>query len=103
MTWQQLVDVLERCVPTGSVTTYAEVSLWGYGVPDMNQPVRSLLRGARNHDYQRLTNRVVKVNGELADLPEGPDQQRQQLLIEGVPLAADGRVDFDQISPVELA
>jgi|SRR5215210_508463 len=103
MTWQQLVNVLERCVPTGSVTTYAEVSLWGYGVSNMNQPVRSLLRGARNHDYQRLTNRVVKVNGELADLPEGPDQQRQQLLTEGVPLTADGRVDFDQISPVELA
>jgi methylated-DNA-protein-cysteine methyltransferase-like protein len=103
MNWKQLVDVLERRVPAGSVTTYAQVSLWGYGVSNLNQPVRSLLRGAGNHGHQQLTNRVVKVNGELADLPEGPDQQRQQLLAEGVPFTADRRVDFGRISPVELA
>jgi alkylated DNA nucleotide flippase Atl1 len=46
---------------------------------------------------------VVRVDGELADLPEGSDQQKQQLLAEGVPFTADGRVDFGRISPVELA
>jgi alkylated DNA nucleotide flippase Atl1 len=102
MNWEQLVEVLERRVPAGSVTTYAQVSLWGYGVPNLNQPVRSLLRGAGNHGYLRLTNRVVGVDGKLADLPEGADQQRQQLLAEGVPFTADGRVDFDRISPVTL-
>jgi alkylated DNA nucleotide flippase Atl1 len=101
--WEQLVEILERRVPAGSVTTYAQVSLWGYGVSNRNQPVRSLLRGAVNHGHQRLTNRVVRVDGELADLPEGSDQQKQQLLAEGVPFTADGRVDFGRISPVELA
>jgi len=103
MKWEQLVETLERHVPAGSVTTYAQVSLWGYGVPNWNQPVRSLLRGAGNNGYQLLTNRVVKVNGELADLPEGPGQQKRQLLDEGVPFTADGRVDFGKISPVTLA
>jgi alkylated DNA nucleotide flippase Atl1 len=103
MTWRQLVNALERYVPADSVTTYAEVSLWGYGVPNMDQPVRSLLRGARDHDYQRLTNRVVKADGELADLLEAPDQQRRRLLTEGVPLTADSRMDFDQTSPIGLA
>ena len=102
MTWKQLVDVLESRVPAGSVTTYAQVSLWGYGVPNRNQPVRSLLRGAGNHGHQLLTNRVVGVDGKLADLPEGSDQQKQQLLAEGVPFTADGRVNFDRISPVAL-
>ena len=100
MNWEQLVEILERRVPAGSVTTYAQVSLWGYGVPNLNQPVRSLLRGAGNHGHQRLTNRV---DGRLADLPEGSDQQRQQLLDEGVPFTTDGRVDFNRISPVAHA
>ena len=103
MNREQLVEILERRVPAGSVTTYAQVSLWGYGVSNPNQPVRSLLRGAANHCHQRLTNRVVGVDGKLADLPEGSDQQRQQLLVEGVPFTADGRVDFGRIFPVELA
>ena len=85
------MDVLENCVAAGSVTTYAEVPLGGYGAPNMYQPVRFLLRGARDHDCQRLTNRAVEANGELADLLEGPDQQRRQLLTEGMPLTADGR------------
>jgi alkylated DNA nucleotide flippase Atl1 len=103
MNWKQLVTTFGRCVPEGSVTTYAHVSLWGYGVPNYNQPVRSLLHGAGNHGHQRLTNRVVRTDGSLADLPEGSDQQRRQLLAEGVPFNADGRVDFDRISPVDLA
>jgi alkylated DNA nucleotide flippase Atl1 len=102
MNRKQLVMVLGRHVPAGSVTTYAQVSLWGYGVHNYNQPVRSLLRGAANHGHQRLTNRVVRTDGQFADLPEGSDQQRRQLLAEGVPLTADGRVDFDRISPKSL-
>lgn len=102
MRWQQLVNELDRSVPPGSVTTYAEVSLWGYGTPNYNQPVRSLLRGAANHGHQRLTNRVVRTDGRIADLPEGSSQQRRQLVEEGVPLTADGEVDFDRIVPVVL-
>ena len=103
MNWEQLVEILERRVPAGSVTTYAQVSLWGYGVSNKNRPVGALLRGARNNGHQPLTNRVVGTNGELADLPDGPDQQKRQLLAEGVPFAPDGRVDFGRISPAALA
>jgi alkylated DNA nucleotide flippase Atl1 len=100
--WRQLAAALDRYVSAGSVTTYAEVSLWGYGTQNYNQPVRSLLRGAANHGHQQLTNRMVRTDGRLADLPEGSDQQRHQLLGEGVPFTADGRVDFTKISPKEL-
>ena len=100
--WRDLVELLERQVPSGRVTTYAEVSSWGYGTPERNQPVRSLLVGARNHGFQELTNRVVRVNGELSDLPAGPGQQRAQLESEGVALTEDGRVDLDRNPPVQL-
>ena len=102
MNWKQLVTTLGYRVPVGSVTTYAQVSLWGYGVHHYNQPVRSLLTGAANHCHQRLTNRVVGTDGKLADLPNGSDQQRRQLLDEGVSFTSDGRVDFDRISPASL-
>src|SRR5215210_6863107 len=102
MDWKQLVTVLGHRVPAGSVTTHAQVSLWGYGVHNHNQPVRSLLRGAANHGHQRLTNRVARTDRRLADLPEGSDQQRRQLLGEGIPFTTDGRVDFGRISPVTL-
>jgi len=102
MNWTQLVQIPERYVPAGDVTTYAEVSIWGYGEPNRNQPVGSLLRGARNNGYRLLTNRVVGADGRLADLPDGSDQQRRQLLAEGVPFTADGRVDFGRISPTSL-
>ena len=46
MNWKQLVNTLDRLVPAGSVTTYAEVSQRGYGKPSLNQPVHSLLLGA---------------------------------------------------------
>ena len=103
MDWKQLATTLGYRVPARSVTTCAQVSLWGYGVQDYNQPVRSLLRGAANHGHQRLTNRVVGTDGRLADLPEGSDQQKRRLLDEGVPFTPDGRVDFGRISPVTLA
>ena len=102
MDWKQLVTTLAHHVPAGHVTTYAQVSLWGYDIPNLNQPVRSLLSGAANHGHQRLTNRVVRTDGRLADLPEGSDQQRRQLLDEGIPFTTDGRVDFDRISAVAL-
>jgi alkylated DNA nucleotide flippase Atl1 len=103
MDWKQLVTALGHRVPAGSVTAYAKASLWGYGVHNYNQPVRSLLRGAANYGHKRLTNRAVRTDGRLADIPEGSDQQRRQLLGEGIPFTTDGRVDFDRISPVDLA
>ena len=102
MNWQQLVDILTAHIPAGSITTYAEVSNWAYGVPNRNQPVRSLLVGARNNGHGVLTNRVVGVDGALADLPDGANQQRDQLVAEGVPFTDAGSVDLTAIAPVVL-
>ncbi len=102
MNWSALVTVLKTSVPAGSVTTYAEVSNWAYGKPNLNQPVRSLLRGAANHGHLALTNRVVATSGCLADLPQGREQQLEQLKAEGVPLTSAGAVDFSKIKPINL-
>lgn len=103
MKWQDLVEVLHRYVPSGSVTTYAEVSRWAYGVSNRNQPVRSLLVGAKNNGHQKLTNRVVGADGHLANLPGDNGQQRQQLVAEGIPFTADGNVDLTRVRRVAIA
>jgi alkylated DNA nucleotide flippase Atl1 len=100
--WKDLVDVLDRQVSVGSITTYSEVSRWAYGKPHWDRPVRSMINCARNKGFQAVTNRVVGFDGKLAILPDGSDQQRQQLLSEGVPFTADGRVDLTVNSPVVL-
>ncbi|HEX4130624.1 MAG TPA: hypothetical protein VHZ24_11305 [Pirellulales bacterium] len=100
--WHELVSILVDRVPVGCVTTYAEVSRWGYGVPNRNQPVRALLVRAWNGGHRTLTNRVVKADGSLAALPGGMDQQRKQLVSEGVPFKDSGKVDFTRITPVSL-
>jgi len=103
MNWQQLVDVLTANVPAGSITTYAEVSNWVYGVPNRNQPVRSMLVGARNNGHAVLTNRVVSADGTFADLPDGANQQRDQLIGENVPFDHAGNIDLNAIAPIVLA
>jgi alkylated DNA nucleotide flippase Atl1 len=102
MKWSDLVAVLKANVPPGSVTTYADVSNWAYGKPNLNQPVRSLLRGAANNGHLALTNRVVAMSGSLADLPQGREQQLEQLRSEGVPLTSAAAVDFSRITPVKI-
>jgi methylated-DNA-protein-cysteine methyltransferase-like protein len=100
-TWPQLVEILSQHVPPGKVTTYSLVSLRPYRRV-LNHPVGALLKGAGNHGHQVLTNRVVKQDGSLAELPEGAEQQRKQLVSEGVPFTPDGRVDWTRINPVVL-
>lgn len=102
MNWSELVAVLTTHVPAGSVTTYAEISNWAYGTPNMNKPVRSLLHGAANHGHLILTNRVIAANGLLANVPEGQEQQIVQLRSEGVPISSAGAVDLSEITPVTL-
>ena len=102
ITSDDLIHVLRNKVHAGSVTTYAEVSQWAYGIRTMNQPVRALLRGAYSKGHQLLTNRVVKASGALAELPEGTSQQLAQLQAEGVPITGSGSVDFKRTKPVGL-
>jgi len=102
MQWQDLVIILASQVPPGKVTTYAEVSAWGYGARNLNQPVRALLRGAMNHGFGVLTNRVVGTDGKLAELPEGIEQQQKQLQAEGIRFKSTGEVDLRAHEPVVL-
>jgi hypothetical protein len=103
MAWKQLVTTLEHRVPAGSITTHAQVSLCECGVHTSYQPVRSLPRGVANHGHQRPTNHGVGTEGRFRNFPEGLDQQRRQVLDEGVPFTPDGRVDFGRLSLVKLA
>ena len=100
---KDLVNALAAQVPAGKVTTCAEISAWGYGKRNLNHPVRALLRGALNNGYVVLTNRVVGSNGELAELPEGTEQQWRQLQAEGINFTASGAVDLATHQPVVLA
>jgi alkylated DNA nucleotide flippase Atl1 len=100
--WKDLVDALEQQVSAGSITTYFEVSRWAYGKPHLDRPVRSMINCARKKGFQAVTNRVVGFGGKLAILPDGSDQQWQQLLREGVPFTTDGRVDLTVNPPVVL-
>ena len=102
MKWQDLVEVLARHVPSGTVTTYAEVSEWAYGKRNLNQPVRSMLRGAANNGFQKLTNRVIASDGSLADIPEGSEQQRAQLIAEGLILINEYVVNLNNHAPIKL-
>lgn len=101
-TTDDLIAILEQRVPPGSVTTYAMVSLWAYGVPTRNKPVRAMLMGARNAGRIELTNRVVRSDGSFANSPDGADQQRMQLQNEGVPMTVEGNVNLTELTAVDL-
>ncbi len=103
MAWKQLVTMLEHRVPAGSIATYTQISLCERGVHTYNQPARSLPRDVANHGHQRPTNRRVGTEGRFKDFPLGLDQERRQVLDEGVPFTPDGRVDFGRLSLVKRA
>ena len=102
MKWQDLVEVLAKHVPSGKVTTYADVSEWAYGKRTLNHPVRSMLRGVANNGFLRLTNRVIASDGSLAEIPEGQDQQRAQLVTEGLISSNELVVNLSLHTPVRL-
>ncbi|HEY7529533.1 MAG TPA: hypothetical protein VIC56_02515 [Gemmatimonadota bacterium] len=64
--------------------------------------MRSLLVGAYKNGHETLTNRVVKTDGSLAQLPQGSAKQRRQLEGEGVAFTKDGRVDLRRNPAVRL-
>jgi methylated-DNA-protein-cysteine methyltransferase related protein len=90
------VWALARRVPPGRATTYgllAECQLF-------NQPKRRGAMAARavGQAMARCPGdvpwwRVVRADGRMKDAP-GADEQRARLAEEGVPLTADGRVDW---------
>lgn len=102
MFWKDIINILQRFVPSGSITTYGEISAWAYGTSNYDRPVRSMLSCARNKGFHQLANRVVGFDGKLAGLADESDQQRQQLLNEGILFTIDGKVDLAKTIPVVL-
>ena len=103
MNWQDLVVILAQKVREGQITTYAEVSEWAFGKRNLGHPVGAMLRGAANHGFGKLTNRVIGSDGRLADLPEGLDQQKAQLVSEKVAFISGDTVDLSCTIPVILS
>ena len=90
------VWALARRVPTGRATTYgllAECQL-----SDQPKRRRGMAARAVGQAMARCPGdvpwwRVVRADGRMKDAP-GADEQRARLAEEGVPLTADGRVDW---------
>jgi methylated-DNA-protein-cysteine methyltransferase related protein len=88
------VWALARRVPPGRATTYGLLAEVYYGA------ARRSTLGARGvgQAMARCPGdvpwwRVVRADGRMKDAP-GADEQRARLAEEGVPLTADGRVDW---------
>jgi alkylated DNA nucleotide flippase Atl1 len=92
-TWKQLLEVLQRCVPAGQVTTYGECSQWAFGSRKGGNAIVAMLNAMAKRGYQRWSNRVVQDDGGIADPPEQGYGQRAQLQAEGIPVDAQGHVN----------
>ena len=91
------VWALARRVPAGRATTYGTLADAHYGAVRGGPPVRRGARGvgqamARCPDDVPWW-RVVHADGRMKGTA-GADEQRARLAEEGVPLTADGRVDW---------
>ena len=91
----ETVWTLVRQVPPGRVTTYGEVAEAVYGVRKGAQGVgQAMARCPADVPCWR----VVRADGSMK-APGYADEQRARLAEEGVPLTADGRVDFGRADP----
>jgi methylated-DNA-protein-cysteine methyltransferase related protein len=84
------VWALTRQVPAGRATTYGQLAEAYYGVDRGARRVgRAMARCPGDVPWWR----VVYADGSMKGTP-GADEQRARLAAEGVPLTADGRVDW---------
>ena len=102
--WRELLNLLERYVPAGRVTTFANLAQRLHGNPSTMLPINASLRKCTLEGYDEITCRVVHHDGTLVpDRPAGDRIQREVLENEGVPLIItdkEVRVDFEQCPPV---
>ena len=90
------VWALARRVPPGRATTYGLLA--EYQLSDQPKRRRGMAARAVGQAMARCPGdvpwwRVVRADGRMKDAP-GADEQRARLAEEGVPLTADGRVDW---------
>ena len=91
--FDEAVWQLVRSVPVGQVTTYGAVAEGYYGVPRGSRRVgQAMARCPQDVPWWR----VVYADGRRKGGP-GADEQRARLAAEGVPLTADGRVDWPRV------
>jgi methylated-DNA-protein-cysteine methyltransferase related protein len=84
------VWALARRVPPGRATTYGLLAEAYYGV---HRGARGVGQAMARCPGDVPWWRVVRADGRMKDAP-GADEQRARLAEEGVPLTADGRVDW---------
>nr|WP_080992291.1 DUF429 domain-containing protein [Vibrio campbellii] len=85
--WPQLLAYLKENVPTGTLTTYKQLSEEFYGHANATQAIISMLKAAVSDDFSnsQWTNRVVGVSGNVVDV----NGQKEQLLNEGIKVIND--------------
>jgi alkylated DNA nucleotide flippase Atl1 len=99
----EAVWALARAVPPGRATTYGQLAEAHYGVAKGSRGVgRAMARCPGDVPWWR----VVHADGSMKGVAGG-DEQLARLAEEGVPLTADGRVDWRRAggpwSPPSLA
>jgi methylated-DNA-protein-cysteine methyltransferase-like protein len=88
--FNQAVWALARQVPAGRATTYGQLAEAHYGVAKGARRVgQAMARCPGDVPWWR----VVHADGSMKGTP-GADEQQARLASEGVPLTADGRVDW---------
>lgn len=97
MNWEELLAFLQNQVPTGTVTTFGNLSKVFFGGPQAALAITAMLNGAINNNPGNCTwtNRVVGIQGQIK-VPG----QLEQLLREGIAIGENGQVDFT-LSPPE--
>lgn len=100
MDFEELLEILQTCVPEGCVTTYGNLATVAFGHPGAGKRITQLLNAAVDADYgnRTWTNRVVTREGIITGLNEA----RDQLISEGVPLLPNGNVNLRQCPPVNI-
>ena len=93
-TFERIYAIVRR-VPSGMVTTYGTVARL-LGNPRLSRVVGYAMSGCPYEDVP--CHRVVNRFGGFSDafLPAGKDTQRMLLEMEGVPMTAEGLVDFSK-------
>jgi tryptophanyl-tRNA synthetase len=94
--WRDLEHVLETHVPSGTVTTFGDISAHFFnGRRGLGQPIAAMLRALAAHGDVDLTHRVVCDDGSLPDgRAGGTANHRAALEGEGVTFNQNGRVNI---------
>ncbi|OCH08380.1 MGMT family protein [Aliivibrio fischeri] len=81
MNWENILNVIIKHVPNGSITTYGNLSEYCFNHRKGGQSIRAMLQAAVDDDFNNSihTNRVIYSNGKIADV----NGQLGQLINEG--------------------